>query len=197
MFSLYSYVLHNEIMENKNMVDIQYINDSQGKPAFAVIPIADFVAMGTSAAPSLEERSSLLSEDGLSISLPHGGGAVIDLRQFIYAWIRRGTVSMSMPVNKRRQRYDEFSHETINTLDPVLRRCFLPADSPYRNTMQATTAVVDALVETGVFELVTNSHPGFYRPVQCLRIDEVAANEFIKEHGKPTLALDPHVFCLP
>lgn len=63
--------------------------------------------------------------------------------------------------------------------------------------MQATTAVVDALVETGVFSLSIESLPGYYRPVQSLLINEEAAAEFLQKHGLPSDPLDIHLFVLP
>jgi hypothetical protein len=178
---------------------IQYINGADGMPAFVVIPYAEF---SRSDSPVVAEgvastSNSLLSNDGLFIRLPHGGPDVkIDLRKFIDAWTRRGTISV-LAITQRRQAYDTFEGEALNGLDAILRRCFLPKDSPYKNTMQATKAVVDALVETGVFLRSTESMPGYYRPVQCIRINEEKALEFLALHGKPNRPLDIHHFMLP
>lgn len=178
---------------------LQYINGADGKPAFVVIPYAEF-SRGDSPVVAEGEASasdSLLSDDGLFIRLPHGGpDAKIDLLQFIDAWARRGTISV-LAINKRRQAYEKFEGEALNGLDAILRRCFLPKDSPYKNTMQATTAVVDALVETGVFSRSLESMLGYYRPVQCIRINEEKAAEFLQKHGKPNAPLDIHRFVLP
>ncbi len=177
----------------------QYINDADGKPVFVVIPYAE-LSRGDS--PAVAESNagasdSLLSDDGLFIRLPHGGpNARVDLLQFIDAWARRGTISV-LAINKRRQTYEEFEGEARNGLDAILRRCFLPKDSPYKNTMQATTAVVDALIETGVFSRSIESMPGYYRPVQCIRLNEEKAAEFLQKHGKPNAPLDIQRFVLP
>lgn len=178
---------------------LQYINGADGKPAFVVIPYAEF-SHGDSPAEceaSTSHSHSLLSANGLFIRLPHGGpDAQIDLLQFIDAWMRRGTLSM-LAVNKRYQAYEKFEGEALNGLDAILRRCFLPKDSPYHNTMQASTAVVDAFVETGVFSRNLESMPGYYRPVQCIRINVEMAEHFLEKHGKPNNSLDIHRFLLP
>lgn len=176
----------------------QFINGPDGTPAFAVIPYADFLALeGRDEGNTTSSSDSLLSEDGLYITLPHGGpGARLDLRQFIDAWVRRGTISV-LAVNKRQQGLSKFTGDAANSLDPILRRCFLPEGSPYVNSMQATTPVVDALVETGVFHKTVQHMPGFYRAVQCIAIDEDKAREFLRKHGRPTVKIDIHKFILP
>lgn len=175
---------------------LQFINGDDGRPAFVVIPFAefsrDYAPVAEAAAPPASE--SLLSADGLFIRLPHGGrDARLDLRQFIDAWVRNGTVSMA--INKRQQPYAKFEYKFLNSLDPILRRCFLPKDSPYRDTMQATTAVVEALLETGLFTLVMDKKD-YYRPVQCLKIDEEKAVAFW-EKNKPSQQINLDEFCLP
>jgi len=178
---------------------IQYINDEGGKPAFVVIPYAEFLRGDSRVVRESEASSSdsLLDTDGWFVRLPHGGpGARIDLRQFVDAWQRRGTIWM-LAINKRRQAYEKFTGDALNGLDAIIRRCFLPKDSPYQNTMQATTAVVDALVETGIFSRTVESMPGYYRPVQCIRINEERAAEFLRDHGGPEVPLDIHHFVLP
>ncbi|SHN36884.1 hypothetical protein SAMN05192549_108235 [Duganella sacchari] len=177
---------------------VQFINDAEGRPLFVVIPYAEYARSSLSTTEcEIAASPSLLSPDGLFIQLPHGGpGAQIDLRQFVDAWTRRGTISV-LAVSKRRQTYASFEGEARNGLDAIVRRCFLPDDSPYKNTMQATTAVVDAFVETGIFSLSIESMPGYYRPVQCIRINEENAVAFLQQHGRPTHPLDVHDFVLP
>lgn len=168
----------------------QYIYGADGKPAFVVIPFDEY-SRGDIAAVERPEASTsepLLSPDGRFIRLPQGGlNAQIDLVQFIDAWMRRGTISMIsvLAIGKRRLAYANFEGAALNGLDAILRRCFLPVASPYQNTMQATTAVVDALVETGVFERSVEPMDGYYRPVQCIRIKEDRAEAFLQKHGKP------------
>jgi hypothetical protein len=176
----------------------QFINGPDGTPAFAVIAYADYLALEDQEKKTPTGSSdSLLSEDGLYITLPHGGpGARLDLRQFIDAWVRRGTITI-MAVNKRQQGLSKFTGEAVNSLDPILRRCFLPEGSPYVNSMQATTPVVEALVQTGVFRQTVESMPGFYRAVQCIAIDQERAVEFLRKHGGPDVEIDIHKFILP
>jgi len=176
---------------------LQFINGADGKPAFVVIPFDEFSrgepAPAAETAPLSPE--SLLSTDGRFVGLPHGGpGAQIDLRQFIDAWVRRGTTVMA--INKRQQAYSKFVGDGRNALDPILRRCFLPIGSPYANSMQATTAVVDALAQTDVFERTTEAQDGYYRPVQCIRINEAKAIEYLRTHGEPEHAIDLDHFML-
>lgn len=177
----------------------QYIYGADGEPAFVVIPYAEYLRNNGSGSAEGQEiaTSSLLTADGLFVRLPYGGpGAAIDLVQFIDAWMQRGTISM-LAISKRRQGYDRFKGEAVNGLDAILRRCFLPKDSPYRNVMQATTAVVDALVETGVFAYSVEAMPGYYRPVQCIRIDREKAKEFLQKNGPAKNPLCVHEFILP
>lgn len=180
-----------------------YLTDSAGKRTHIVMTIEEFehnygsvrTASATNAAPAVE---SLLSADGLFVTLPHGGlDAKIDLHRLGHALCRRGTTLTVLPVGKdgepqkllpiakKTQKLDEFTGAPANGLDAILRRCFLPEGSPYQNTMQATNAVVDALVETGLFSRTVQPMPGFYRPVQCLAINERALVEFVERLGRP------------
>ena len=52
--------------------------------------------------------------------------------------------------------------------------------------MQVTTELVDTLVETGMFKLIKQSFPYFYRPVKALEIVIPALLEFLKENGPET-----------
>ncbi|MBV7538325.1 hypothetical protein KW842_21350 [Duganella sp. sic0402] len=177
----------------------QFINDIEGKPAFVVIPYAEYLRShaGTVGEPDVSASDSMLSVDGRFIRLPHGGqGAQIDLVRFVDAWMRRGTISV-LAINKRRQAYENFEGDALNGLDAIVRRCFLPTDSPYKNTMQATTAVVDAFVESGLFSRSVEQMNGYYRPVQCIRLNERNAADFLQKHGRPNDPLDVHQFVLP
>jgi len=122
------------------------------------------------------------------IALPHSGGATLDLARFISYWQRFNIVRM--PVGARAQRYDRFPTEQLNSLDPVLRRVFLPSNSPYKNTMQAVSSVVDALIATGIFHLTVAACPGYYRPVQVLEINNAKANAYLEDCGNPPAEFD-------
>ncbi|MCZ2903226.1 hypothetical protein [Burkholderia thailandensis] len=152
-------------------------------------------ASATNMAPAVE---SLLSADGLFVTLPYGGPeAQIDLHRFAHALCQRGTTLTVLPIGKhgepqkllpiakKTQKLDDFTGGPANGLDSILRRCFLPKGSPYQNTMQATNAVVDALVETSLFSRTVQAMSGFYRPVQCLAINERELSEFVERLGQP------------
>ncbi|MDN7487542.1 MULTISPECIES: hypothetical protein [Burkholderia] len=198
------------------MPPIQYVNASDGTPTHVIIPVdefeRDYVRIDTThAAPESEPaRESLLSADKLFIKLPHGGpDAKIDVHAFAHAFCRRGTTDTVLPVvpiAKKTQKLADFEAKRdgnnnmvgpINGLDAMLRRCCLPEGSPYRDTMQATTAVVDALVETGLFKRTTQSMPGFYRAVQCLSVVEEKIVAFVDDHGEPDNPIDPNLLIIP
>lgn len=201
------------------MPPIQYANASDGTRTHVIIPVdefeRDYMRVGTTnaAPPSDSVSESLLSADKLFIKLPHGGpDAKIDVHAFAYAFCRRGTTDSVLPVvpvvpiAKKTQKLADFEAKRdnenkivgpINGLDAMLRRCCLPEGSPYRDTMQATTAVVDALVETGLFKRTIQTMPGFYRPVQCLSVVEDKIVAFVKEHGEPDNPIDPALLILP
>lgn len=123
---------------------------------------------------------SLLSEDGRYVRLPYGGpDARIDLERLIWILVRRG--NLTVPIAKKHTGLSGLTEAYASGLDAILRREFLPANSPYRNTSQATIAVVDALVESGLFYREIHRLKGFYRPVQCLTINRERVVGFVKE----------------
>ncbi|KVF26150.1 hypothetical protein [Burkholderia vietnamiensis] len=63
--------------------------------------------------------------------------------------------------------------------------------------MQATTAVVDALVETGLFQRTTQTMDGFYRRLQCLSVVHEKIVAFVNELDEPKNPIDPHRLVLP
>ncbi|WP_186214102.1 hypothetical protein [Burkholderia gladioli] len=197
------------------MPPIQYVNASDGTPTHVIIPInefkRDYVPVGSTNVATASESESLLSADKLFIKLPHGGpNAKIDVHAFAHAFCRRGTTDTVLPVvpiAKKTQKLADFEGTRddnkrvvvgpINGLDAMLRRCCLPEGSPYRDTMQATTAVVDALVETGLFKRTTQTMDGFYRPVQCLSVVQEKIIAFVNDLGEPKNPIDPHRLVLP
>ncbi|MEX3919389.1 hypothetical protein AB4Y43_24615 [Paraburkholderia sp. BR10872] len=198
------------------MPPIQYANASDGTRTHVIIPVdefeRDYVRVGTTNAAPVSDfvPESLLSADKLFIKLPHGGpDAKIDVHAFAHAFCRRGTTDTVLPVvpiAKKTQKLTDFEAKRddnnktvgpINGLDAMLRRCCLPEGSPYRDTMQATTAVVDALVETGLFKRTTQTMPGFYRPVQCLSVVLEKILTFVNDHGEPENPIDPHLLIVP
>ncbi|UVL16119.1 hypothetical protein LOY27_09765 [Pseudomonas atacamensis] len=130
----------------------QFIYDDAQQPLYAILPFAEYKRLlgEDQLAP---QKPSLLSEDGRSIRLPNGGpGAAIDLPRFVDYWARSGL--LSMPINQRAKRFDQFEKTELFSLEPFIRGCFLAKDSSYKNTMQVTTEVIAALVETKMFKEV-------------------------------------------
>ncbi|WP_440779449.1 hypothetical protein ACTACN_17190 [Pseudomonas syringae] len=179
----------------------QFIYDDTQQPQYAILPFAEYkrlIGEDQSASP----KASLLSNDGLSIRLPNGGpGAAIDLPRFVDYWARSGL--LSMPINQRAKRFDQFEQFELFSLEPFIRGCFLSKDSSYKNTMQVTTEVIAALVETGMFKevrfdkaqmkegqlfdrakaLVKEEDLHKYsRTVKCLEIVESEVLKFLKAH---------------
>jgi|SRR5471030_632091 len=173
------------------MSNVQFLIGKDGDPQFAVLPYGEYLAL-QKALPGEQlatHTASLLSADKTRILLPHGGpNAYLDLVQFADYVARHGV--MNMAINQRAQALDKFPREQLNTLDPLIRHHFLPQGSPYKNTMQATTAVVDALVESGLFVRVKQSYPSFFRPVNAIASCEAAIKQFLKDHPKPSVQID-------
>lgn len=164
------------------MKDIQFINSPHGEAQYAVLPIKvyqDLIARsGDSALPS---SPSLLSEDKRYIRLPNAGPSMwLDVLRFADLCSRRSLSFIA--INQRAQTLDKFDPGQAFTLDPILRRVFLPDDSPYKNTMQASNEVVDALVETGMFKRSMRPFPAFYRPVKSLDVIETELEAFRLSH---------------
>lgn len=163
--------------------NVQFILDQNEAPVFAVLPFAEYTRLiGNQNNPEEALGSpSLLSADRRFIRLPHGGpGAKLDVLAFV-KWLEKRSI-INMAVNQRAQTLDKFPHDQMSTLDPVIRTWFLPEGSPYKNTMQATTDVVDALVETGMFTRTKQVYEYFYRPVNAIEVNWEKATEFLKEH---------------
>ncbi|WP_313233999.1 hypothetical protein [Delftia acidovorans] len=172
------------------MTQVQFIEDQHGEPIFAVVPINLYKQMALENPKANLQEKSLLSSDGRYVKLPHAGkdGKLDVLR---LATLLKEACVESLSIGARAMTLDKYPPAERNSLDPIIRRLLLPQDSPYKNTMQATTAVVDALVETGLFERATLSYPWYYRPVKSLKINAQATRDFIKRH--PNLPADQRV----
>jgi hypothetical protein len=168
---------------------------------FALLPYEEYLMLNTAVpyadALSASNEKSLLSEDGLRVSLPNAPGEYIDLVRLAQYCVDTNLIAMaadndrddvkaeygnSFPVSMRAQALDNFEARHRGSLDPLIRSEFLSKASPYRNTMQATTAVVNALIETGMF-ISTKRKYDFYRPVNALDFNIDAAKSFLI--GKP------------
>lgn len=199
-FISFIFSFQNEKERNMNKKH-QIITDQEGKPLFALIPYEEYLMLQKqmNETRTASTGGSLLSEDGLRISLPHAPGEHIDLVRLVDYCVRTHQVSMgadddldevrkeygeSFPVNMRTQALANFDARQLGSLDPLIRAKFLSKNSPYRNTMQATTEVVNALVSTGIF-VPTKRKFDFYRPVNALDFNVEAAKEFLA--GKPAV----------
>lgn len=177
---------------------VQTILNDCGEPVFAVIPYADFKEMERHLTQA-ESTTNLELESDWYISLPEAPGEKIDLVRLVDYLLRQSNVAFSadddkeekmkdfishFPVNARTQALAAFEGRTAAGLDTLIRRFFLPSGSPYADRMQATKAVVDSLVATGLFRRSKRKFD-FYRPVNALEFDDKAAKEFMK--GKPAV----------
>ena len=170
------------------MKNIQFLSNENGEPVFAVLPIATYreLIAGRDAGdqPTAQSKSlSLLSADGRYVRLPHGGPhARLDVLRLADLCARKGISRLA--IGKRAQALNLFSREDVrHGLDPLIRSFFLPKDSPYRNTMQAVNDVVDALVETGIFDHAKVQFPHYGRAVNSLEVNKAALQAFLEKHG--------------
>lgn len=182
------------------------IQDPDGNVLYYLVPPEEY-QMHFAANVTQADTSSLISEDGLKIYLPEAGeGDHIDLVRLARYCVDTSLVAMgadddrdsvkeeyakSFPINMRQQALKNFEARQMGSLDPLIRAKFLPKDSPYKNTMQATTAVVDALVETGLFSRSKRKFD-FYRPVNSLDFNLEAAKEFLKDKPEVKNRIDPY-----
>ncbi|QVW25356.1 hypothetical protein KJF94_07215 [Pseudomonas hormoni] len=153
------------------MSSVQFIHGESGEAVFAVLPIDDYRALiaGGSASESPSRLNPLLNEEQTMIKLPYGGpNAYLSVPELL-DYLRKHEIQ-HLAVNQRAQTLDKFPDNQLMTLDPIIRREFL-GDLRYKNTMQATNEVVDALVATGKFRRCKQRYEGiFSRPVNALEV---------------------------
>lgn len=167
------------------MEKVQFITDENNVNVFAVVPIKLYEALveGQEIPLDIQTKSRLLSADGRYVSFLNAEpSAKLDVLQLVELLKRLGAKNIA--IAQRAQTLEKFEKEQIlNGLDPMLRTFFLPKDSPYRNTMQANNELVQALVETGIFQHTTAKFDAWYRPVKSLKINQRALESFIEKHG--------------
>lgn len=166
------------------MNGVQFLSDDSGKPVFAVLPVAVYQALIEQQNGSeLPTAPSLLSANGRYVKLPYGGPeARLDLLRLTDLCQRLQTTRLA--IGHRAQGLDKFSDQEVrHGLDPWIRRFFLGEDSPYKNTMQATSEVVAALVKSGLFERATLRFPHYHRAVKSLKVNQAALRAFLGQHG--------------
>ncbi|MEG1038979.1 MAG: hypothetical protein RSE94_03555 [Pseudomonas sp.] len=155
------------------MSSVQFIHGDDGEAVFAVMPIGMYRALMAGGVQSEASPSShpLLNEDHTMIKLPYGGPSAYLHVPDLLAYLKAHGIQ-HLAINQRAQTYDKFPQEQLMTLDPIIRREFL-GDLRYKNTMQATTEVIDALVATGHFRRIKQRYDGlFIRAVNALEVVE-------------------------
>lgn len=164
--------------------NIQFLLGSDHQPVFAVLPYEEYRKLLKLASENQTATPRPSSDKHKTVPLPHGGpGASLDLVRLAAYCIQHDIESIA--VNMRAQSYDKFPPNQLNTLDPLIRREFLPQGSPYKNTMQATTELVNSLVDSGLFINAKRHFPGFYRPVNALDVCRDAMGAFWVANGSP------------
>lgn len=152
------------------MKSVQFIHNENGEVEYAVMPIAHYRAL-ISDGPNSEAPHPLVTKDKTAIKLPYGGpGTCLDIEELVQYLKTNGIKDLA--VNQRAQVLSAYPKEQEMTLDPIIRREFLVPDSPYRNTMQASGEVVDALVSTGRFRRAKKRYDFFNRAVNALELVE-------------------------
>ncbi|MCO7610567.1 hypothetical protein GWQ44_09330 [Pseudomonas sp. 3MA1] len=153
------------------MNSVQFIHGENGEAIFAVMPIAvyrDLVA-GRSALEPAAQTHPLVNEDQTMIKLPYGGlNAYLHVPDLVNYLQKHGIKHLA--INQRAQVYTAYPENQLMTLDPIIRREFID-DLRYKNTMQATTEVIDALVSTGKFRRCKQRYEGvFTRAVNAIEL---------------------------
>jgi hypothetical protein len=155
----------------------QFLYSDDGQPLFAVITYEQFKMvshlLSNNAPPQMQQtlvsqkKSDLLSADGSSITLPHGGGNQLCIADLVEYFLSNCIVKLA--INQRAQRFDVYPDNQKSTLDPLIRWNCLK-NTPYLNTMQSVQSFIDALVSTGIFKRTTHFFPMFKRSVNAIEI---------------------------
>lgn len=176
----------------KTISNIQFIDDTNGQPLFAVIPYEHFKQIshlfsGDNPTPVIlptankvdSKKSNLISVDGSSIALPHGGGHQLNIAELVDFFISNNIQHMA--INQRAQKLENYPVDQRMTLDPLIRFNCL-AKTPYQNTMQAVQDFTDALVSTGIFIRTHQKYPAFSRNVNAIEIVMNMAVKHLESH---------------
>ena len=154
------------------MKPVQFIHNEAGEVEYAVMPIAHYRAlMAENFDPSAVTPHPLLTQDQTAIKLPYGGPGTCLIVEDLIQYLKKHHIT-HLAINQRAQTLDKYPKEQEMTLDPIIRREFLMGDSSYRNTMQASGEVVDALVSTGRFRRTKKRYDYFNRAVNAIELVE-------------------------
>jgi hypothetical protein len=152
------------------MKSVTFIHNEAGEAEYAVMPISMYrELMPHERSASKASTHPLLSKDKTMVQLPYGGPNTFLSIDDLVAYLKNNDIT-HLAINQRAQTLDSFPLEQAMTLDPIIRREFLVDSSPYRNTMQATTEVIDALVVSGRFRRVKQRYDFFSRAVNSIEL---------------------------
>ena len=152
------------------MKSVQFICNENGDVEYAVMPIGHYRALVSGVSES-DLPHPLLTKDKTAVKLPYGGPGTCLVIDDLVKYLKKHGIS-HLAINQRAQVLTAYPEEQEMTLDPIIRREFLMDDSSYRNTMQATSDVVDALVSTGRFRRTKKRYDFFNRAVNALELVE-------------------------
>lgn len=152
------------------MKSVQFIHNENGEAEYAVMPIAYYRSL-TSQGSDSDTAHPLLTQDKKAVKLPYGGPGTCLVIDDLVDYLKKHGIK-DLAINQRAQVLGAYPKEQEMTLDPIIRREFLMQDSSYRNTMQATGEVVDALVSTGRFRRTKKRYDFFNRAVNALELVE-------------------------
>lgn len=155
----------------------QFLVDSRGRKTHVVLTIEDYDSLLKLAGGNETKVINPL------IKLPHAGSEDFLDTRILFSFIERNNIK-DLAVNKRAQKLEDFVDIQKQTLDPLIRVLCLSPDSPYRNTMQATTEVVDALVDTGVLERKKIKYDFFSRAVNSLVVNQENLKNYLDKFGR-------------
>jgi hypothetical protein len=154
------------------MKAVQFIHNEAGEAEYAVMPIAHYRQLiADDFDPSDKKPHPLLTEDMTAIKLPNGGPGTCLIVEDLIKYLKDHEI-VHLAINQRAQTLDKYPEDQEMTLDPIIRREFLVEGSSYRNTMQASGDVVDALVSTGRFRRTKKRYDFFNRAVNALELTE-------------------------
>lgn len=164
------------------MTATQFILDNDGNAIFAVLPIDHYRALTGAGQQAKEtpQAASLVNTEDWTLKLPFGGMfATIRLVDLLVLMDKHQMKDLA--INQRAQSYDKFPQDQMLTLDPILRSLLPPAAAAYKNTMQATTEVVDSLVNCGLFTRIRKKYDYSSRTVNALEVVQDKKLEILKQ----------------
>lgn len=169
------------------MFNPQLIKDELGNPIFALVPYKEYLTLLKTANQNADAQISEVTE----IPLPYGGGHainVIQLVDFSHRLFQQGINSIPIDarnevLSKLMERYTTPESQAYPGLDILIRLYFLPKGSGYRNTRQAVRAVIDALVDTGIFILTREVFSNSHRAINALQYIPETGSRYLTQHN--------------